>query len=120
MVVQRQARHSAAAFVGDQLKVVGFTANNAAQRNQRIKLCAFSHRLQSAADLKRARHLDVGNTFDIHMQCGQLAQAGLSQCVGNAFIKARLHDTDRQFFAVELVAQAFFCTKHGFFLLEVL
>ena len=119
LVVEREARNRCAAFVGDQLEMVGFAANDAAQRDECVELIALGQRLQRAGDFKRAGHGHVRDVFGFDPEHGELAQAGLRQRAGHAFVEARLHHGDVELSAVKLVRPGFFYTKHGFLLLRL-
>ena len=96
--------------------MIGFSANNATQRYQRIIFFTFSQRLQRHRHFQRTRHLDMKNVFFFHAKQHQFALAGVEQRIGHTFIEARLHNAHRQLFAIQPVGYSLVCTKHGDFL----
>jgi hypothetical protein len=96
-----------------QLKVVGFTANDAAQCNQCVEFIGLGHHLQRTCHFKCAWHFDMPDVFLINAQRRKLLSTGISQRVGNAFIEACLHNANGEVSAIKPVGQSFFCAKHG-------
>ena len=99
--VKRHARYACARFVGHQFEVIGFTANDATDGDQRVVSGTIGQPLQRHGHLQRAGHLHQSDVFGLDAQAHQLAQTGFGHGMGDVFVEARLHDADAQLLAIE-------------------
>src|SRR5690606_38277857 len=99
---ERNAGNRARHFVADHFEVIGFAADDRAQRDQRVELEAFSHVRQRHAKLERAGHAGHHDVAFVHAEFGQLLQAGLEFGHADFFVEPGAHDTDVQPFAVQV------------------
>ena len=117
--VQSDARDARSGFVGDEFKVIGFAADDAAERNQCIKVVLLGHDLQHGGNFQRAGNRDMRDAPGGDAQRIKLGQAGSGERVGDGLVEARLDDADGQAGAIHqpvLLAQlSFVGAEHGKF-----
>jgi hypothetical protein len=112
-VVERDPRDRGAALVGDQLEVVGFATDDAADRDQRIVLVGVGDGVERAAELERAGNADVGDVGRRDAERDQLLGSRAGDAIGELGVEARLDDRDAELPAVEAGRLAAFSVAHG-------
>jgi hypothetical protein len=82
--------------------MVRFTADDRAERDQRVELRALSELLKRQRDFQRARHGDEQHVFAGHAEAFEFFDARVGEAVADGFVKTRLNDADAQSVAVEV------------------
>ena len=82
--------------------MIGFAADDRAQRDQGVEFERFGHVRQGHAQFQRARHGGDHHVALVHAQLGQFLQAGFQLGLTDFLVEPGAHDADVQPFAVQV------------------
>ena len=111
--VQSHARNTRARFVGHQFKMIRFTTDHTADGDQGIVLGAIGQSLQGNRYFERTGHLHQRYVLGLDAQLHEFGQTGLGHGVRDVGVEARLHQSDAQLLAIQLIGDvALICIFH--------
>ena len=87
--------------------MVGFTAHDRAQGNQRIELFGTCHLLERIGNFQRPRHGTKEDIVFVHAKPFQFGQTGVAQGHNDGLVETRLNNADPDALSIEVCCKNF-------------